>query len=295
MAVASDLDVIANQNNTTLATGGVAEFDGIANPTIALQGSGTADAPHLVMYLDATGRQNVRVQFNARDLDGSADNAIQQLNVQYRIGETGAWTNVPGGYFADVTQGSAASLITGVDVTLPAAANNQAQVQVRIMTTNAVGNDEWVGVDDINVSSAPLVGPPPASVSISDASIVEGDGGTQLLTFTVTRSDNTGAFSVDYTTANGTAVAGSDFVGVSGAPNTINFTAGGALSQQVSIVINGDVAVEANETFAVNLGNLVNISGTAAIGDGSATGTILERRCHPHLHHPGQWPHLAAA
>ena len=75
--------------------------------------------------------------------------------------------------------------------------------------------------------------------------IVEGDGGTQLLTFTVTRSDNTGAFSVDYTTANGTAVAGSDFVGVSGAPNTINFTAGGALSQQVSIVINGDVAVEA--------------------------------------------------
>ena len=39
-AVASDLDVIANQNNTTLATGGVAEFDGIANPTIALQGIG---------------------------------------------------------------------------------------------------------------------------------------------------------------------------------------------------------------------------------------------------------------
>ena len=103
-AVANDLDVIANQSNTnTITSGGVAEFDGIANPTIALQGSGTADAPHLVLYLDATGRQNVRLQFNARDIDGSADNAQQQLNVQYRIGETGAWTNVPGGYFADVT------------------------------------------------------------------------------------------------------------------------------------------------------------------------------------------------
>src|SRR5262245_9668067 len=56
-AVANDLDVIANQNNTTITNGGVAEFDGIANPTIALQGSGTADAPHLVLYLDATGRQ----------------------------------------------------------------------------------------------------------------------------------------------------------------------------------------------------------------------------------------------
>jgi len=274
-AVANDLDAIANQSNPTNTSGGVAEFDGIANPTIALQGSGTADAPHLVLYLDATGRQNVRVQFNARDIDATADNATQQLNVQYRIGDSGTWTNVPNGYFADVTEQSAASLVTAVDVTLPAAANNQGQVQVRIMTTNAVGSDEWVGIDDINVSSAPVVGPAPATVSISDASITEGDGGTQLLTFTVTRSDNTGDFTVDYTTANGTAVAGSDFVGVNGAPNTLSFTAGGALSQQVSIVINGDTTLEANETFGVNLGNLVNGSGTAQIADGSGTGTIL--------------------
>ncbi|MPZ38641.1 MAG: fused nuclease/metallophosphatase/5'-nucleotidase/calcium-binding protein [Rhizobiales bacterium] len=274
-AVANDLDVIANQSNTTITNGGIAEFDGIANPTIALQGSGTADAPHLVLYLDATGRQNVRVQFNARDIDATSDNSQQQLNVQYRIGETGAWTNVPGGYAADVTQGSAAGLVTGFDVTLPPEANNEAQVQVRIMTTNAVGNDEWVGIDDVNVSSIPAEGPVPTSVSISDASITEGDGGTQLLTFTVTRSDDTGSFSVDYTTANGTAIAGSDFAGVSGAPNTLNFEAGGALSQQVSIVINGDTAREPDETFAVNLGNLVNTSGSAQIGDGSATGTIL--------------------
>ena len=122
---------------------------------MALQGSGTADAPSLVLYLDATGRQNVRVQFNVRDIDGSADNATQQLNVQYRIGESGAWTNVTGGYFADVTTAGTATQVTAVDVTLPAAANNQAQVQVRIMTTNAGGSDEWVGIDDINVSSVP--------------------------------------------------------------------------------------------------------------------------------------------
>lgn len=90
--VANDLDVIANQSNTTITSGGVAEFDGIANPTVALQGSGTADAPYLILYLDATACQNVHLQFNARDIDGTADNAQQQLNVQYRIGETGAWT-----------------------------------------------------------------------------------------------------------------------------------------------------------------------------------------------------------
>ena len=99
------IDVIANQTTpNSLASGGVAEFE-IADPTIALNGSGTADAPSLVIHLDATGREDVRLQFNARDLDGSVDNSQQQIAVQYRIGETGAWTNVPAGYISDATQG----------------------------------------------------------------------------------------------------------------------------------------------------------------------------------------------
>ena len=35
---------------SNLTNGGVAEFE-IANPTIALQGSGTADAPNIILYL----------------------------------------------------------------------------------------------------------------------------------------------------------------------------------------------------------------------------------------------------
>lgn len=150
------IDVIANQTNpNTLTNGGVAEFH-IANPTVALNGSGTADAPGIVLYLNAAGCEDVRVQFNARDIDGSADNAAQQIAVQYRIGDSGNWVNVPNGYVADVTTGGQEGQTTAIDVTLPSDANNQAQVQVRILTTNAPGNDEWVGVDDINVSSTPL-------------------------------------------------------------------------------------------------------------------------------------------
>lgn len=268
------LDVIANQTNpNTFTTGGVAEFDGIGNPSIALNGSGTADAPYLVVYLDATGRENVRVQFKARDLDGSADNAIQPLAVQYRIGGSGAWSNVPSGYQADVTTGGSATQETAFDVTLPPAANNQAQVEVRILTTNAVGNDEWVGIDDIAISSVPLT--VTTNISISDASITEGDAASQVLNFTVTRSDNSGAFTVDYLTADATAAAGSDYTGVTGAPNTLSFTAGGALTQQISITINNDNLAELDETFSVNLVNLVNITGTATISDALAVGTIL--------------------
>lgn len=152
------IDVNANQTSpTSFTTGGATEFE-IADPVVALTGSGTADAPYLVLYLNATGRENIRVQFNARDIEASADDAQQQLNVQYRIGSSGAWINVVGGYDSDVTTVTTATEVTAFDVTLPAAANNQAQVEVRIMTTNAVGNDEWVGIDDINVSSAVFSG-----------------------------------------------------------------------------------------------------------------------------------------
>lgn len=145
------VDVIANQANpNTQATGGVGEFDGIANPTVAIQGSGTADAPHIVINVNTTGLSGIVVGYILRDIDGSADNAVQPVAIQFRVGSTGNYTNIPAGFVADATTGpSLATLVTPVSVTLPAAANNQPLVQIRIITTNAVGNDEWVGIDDI--------------------------------------------------------------------------------------------------------------------------------------------------
>jgi RTX calcium-binding nonapeptide repeat (4 copies) len=142
------------------------------DPTIALQGSGTSDAPHIILYLDATGRENITLSFNARDIDGSNDNAVQQIAVQYRIGESGPWTNVPlegqpasTPIIADATTGPGmASLVTPVTVVLPNAADNQAQLQIRILTTDASGADEWVGIDDIIVSGTE-VAPPPTSTT----------------------------------------------------------------------------------------------------------------------------------
>lgn len=263
------VDVNANQTNPSVFnTGGVAEFH-LADPTIALAGSGTGHAPHIVLYLDATGRKDIQLDLDVRDLDGSTDNAVQSFNVQYRIGDSGAWTNVDGGYLADATSGpSLATLVTHVSVTLPAAANGQGQVQVRLMTTNAAGNDEFIGLDNIVVSSAPA-GPVATTVSVSDASITEGDAGTALLTFTLTRSDNTGAFDVAYATADGTAAAGADYAALSG---TASFTAGGPLTQTISVTITGDVSVEPNETLFLNL---LSATGGVTIADSQGVGTIV--------------------
>ncbi len=149
------MDVIANQMNpNTNITGGVAEFDGIANPIIALQGSATADAPYLKIFLNTTGVNNVLVAYKVRDIDGSTDDAVQQVALQYRVGSSGNFTNIPAGYIADATTGpSLAGSETTINVVLPAAANNQSTVELRIMTTNATGNDEWVGIDDISITA----------------------------------------------------------------------------------------------------------------------------------------------
>ena len=184
---ASSMVVDVNANQTapnTFSTGGVAEFQ-LADPTIALTGSGTADAPFILMHLNTTGQQNIQVSYNVRDLDGSADNAVQQVALQYRVGETGNFINVPAAYVADATEASAASKTTAISVTLPAAADNQAQLQVRVITTNAAGNDEWVGVDDIVISGSPIgTINQPIVTTCPALTVAQGSGGSVTLTAT---------------------------------------------------------------------------------------------------------------
>ena len=267
-------NLIANQTNpNTLVTGGIAEFH-IANPTVALQGSGTADAPYLALYLDATGRQNLTLSFNARDIDGSADNSTQQIAVQYRVGDTGAWIDLPAGYIADASTAGTATQVTTVTVALPASVNGQGQVQVRIITNDASGSDEWIGIDDIAVTSTPLV-VSPGALSINDVTANEGDAGTTAFTFTVTRSGGSdGAVSASYSLQNVTTNA-ADFVSVAG--GTVSFAAG-ETSQTITVQVAGDALVEAHETFRVLLDTP---TGGATIIDGSGLGTITSEELPP--------------
>jgi hypothetical protein len=146
------VDVIANLANATSTAGGVGEFE-ITNPVVGLQGSGTADAPNIVIYVNTTGQSNIRFSCLVRDIDDTADNAVQQVAVQYRVGNTGDFSNVPGGYIADASAGPSLTLETPLAVTLPPAANNQPNVQIRVLTTNAGGSDEWIGIDNISVTA----------------------------------------------------------------------------------------------------------------------------------------------
>ncbi|KAA0255054.1 MAG: DNRLRE domain-containing protein [Acidobacteria bacterium] len=140
------------------------------------------------------------------------------------------------------------------------AVNTTAYVRV----TNTLGS---VGHDtnyDLAVTSVlvPLV-------SIGDATVLEGDSGTTTAIFTVSLSSTpTQMVSVDFATANGTALAGSDYVATSGVltfdpPTT---------SRAVSVTVLGDTKDELDEAFFVNLSDPVSV----ILNDSQGFGTITD-------------------
>jgi len=112
-------------------------------------------------------------------------------------------------------------------------------------------------------------GVPTVGVTAGDGSIDEGDGGEpNYLSIPVfLTAASTSTVTVHFTTANGTAIAGQDYVAQSG---LLTF-APGVTQQNILVEITGDSIVEGNETFTVALSDP---SEGASILDGSATGTI---------------------
>jgi hypothetical protein len=134
-----------------------------------------------------------------------------------------------------------------------------------------------------NASTSPVVAQAPLtfattapSISIGDASVTEGNGGTTTATFTLTLSAPAAqTVTVNYATAAGTATAGTDFIAASG---TATFIAG-ATSTPVAVSVIGDTVFEGAESFAVNLSGAVN----ATIADAQGSGTIINDDAVPSL------------
>lgn len=107
------------------------------------------------------------------------------------------------------------------------------------------------------------------SLTITDAATNEGDSGTTNIVFTINLSEaSSQTVTVNYATAHGTATENIDYVGQS---NQKTFTPG-QTNQTITVTVNGDTTVEANETFTVALSNANN----AIIADANGTGTIMD-------------------
>ncbi len=107
-------------------------------------------------------------------------------------------------------------------------------------------------------------------VQLSDASVVEGDSGTRLLSFRVALSQALShAVDVDFVTIDGTAVAPYDYTAASG---SITFPQG-ATERWIDVIVHGDCTPAARELLVVEL-----TSNDIEFGTGSRTfavGTIV--------------------
>ena len=102
--------------------------------------------------------------------------------------------------------------------------------------------------------------------------MIEGDAGEGTISFDITLSEPApvGGASVDFSTTDGTATSPGDFDALT--DFTVEF-AEGETQKTVSLAVFGDTDFEPDETFTATLSNPTGTG--AVIGDGEATGTIL--------------------
>ena len=114
----------------------------------------------------------------------------------------------------------------------------------------------------------PGTAPAPApGITIFDVSTTEGQNGTKTVSFSLRLSFASASdVTVAYSTANGTATAGTDYDAASG---TLTIPAG-QLIRTIEVTVRGDRKREPDEVFYMNLANPAG----ATIVDGQAQGTL---------------------
>jgi hypothetical protein len=170
--------------------------------------------------------------------------------------------------------GSGAAQSQTVSVTISGDTTVEPNETFFVSLLNATGGGTIVKSQGIGtVTNDDAVG----NISIGDVTIAEGNAGTSIATFTVSRTGGNAAFDLTYATADGTATAGSDYVAQP--TGTVSFAAGD-LTKTISVTINGDTTVEPDETFFVNLlsatggGTLLKSQGVGAIANDDTAGGV---------------------
>ncbi|UXA16212.1 cellulase family glycosylhydrolase [Mycobacterium sp. SMC-4] len=152
--------------------------------------------------------------------------------------------------------------------------NNQSYTLTGVLIGN-LSPSNIIALDDSartkwhNLIYAAVPSAPMPTLTVSDASMAEGNSGSTTMSFLVTLSGpSTETVTVGYTTSNGTAtVADGDYLPAVG---ILTFSPGESV-KTVAVNVLGDTKVELDEHFSLILSAPVN----ATIADGTGVGTIV--------------------
>lgn len=143
----------------------------------------------LVTGVNTVGSQNIRVGYTITftEFVGANDTAFL-CQLQYRVGTSGAFTDVPNGLFSTASFAARGDSMVMSNLALPSAANNQAEVQVRMLFFSLseipVGSRLSVAIDNLSIQGDPLL-IPATGLSIAAVGPISGAGIVQNRPFQV--------------------------------------------------------------------------------------------------------------
>ena len=260
--VQGNLNLLANYILTANVENGVILGTGAFNLTgnasaNALTGNGAANT--------LNGRGGADTLYGG----GGADHTSEGDQIDLSAILSGAYNHGSGQPVASLVRAveDASGIFAYLQVDTDGAANGANWLTVARINGVQINNTLNVILDSTQPSGS-AISVSAGTVAINDVAVTEGNSGTKLANFTVTRSGGTAAFDVNFATADGSAtLADGDYVANSG---TLHFGAG-VNTQTFSVTINGDTKIELSEAFSVNLSAVTN---GFAISDGLGFGTI---------------------
>ncbi len=210
---------------------------------------------------------------------GRADRIDFQYSLDATSLNTGTWTDVNALDFSSpITTGTAGALDGNASANRTAISSTVTGLSIAPGATfwirwndfNASGADDGLAVDDFSLTANPTGGG--INLGINDVAVLEGNASTVIATFTVSLSAPApvGGVTFDIATADGTAtVADSDYAARTLTGQTI---ATGNSTYTFDVTVNGDANLEPNETYFVNVTNVVGTGVT--VTDGQGLGSI---------------------
>ncbi|HMN91366.1 MAG TPA: DUF4082 domain-containing protein, partial [Saprospiraceae bacterium] len=267
------------------ATGDTYSFGATSNTERAFRGlqSGNLVPTIGASFTNNTGSTvtSLAISYTGEQWRLGATGRTDRLDFQYSINATslttGSWTDVDNLDFnapnstgtVGAFDGNAAANRTAISSTITGLSiANGATFWIRWNSFDATGSDDGLAVDDFSLTPQGATVQP--NLTINDVSLNEGNSGTTTFTFTVSLSAPAGPGGVtfDIATTDGTAVAPDDYTTKSLTGQTIP---AGSSTYLFTVLVNGDMTVEPDETFFVNV---TNVTG-ANVTDGQGQGMIV--------------------
>ena len=240
------------------------------NGKIGFLNNGTTDLT-ICLALNTSGNASVQVAYDIMTIrnpyNNGTDTRINEVTLQYRVGNSGGWTSLTGPEYQNNTTLQNGNGITtpqnlqNKTVTLPSACDNQPVVQIRWASRQVTGGGARpsFAVDNLNITGSPLGN---TTVAFASASSTVSEGVvTTTIQLTISDPSPSVATTVDV------VISAGDPARVNGyTSQTVTFPVNDGNPQSVTITVTDDAVYDGGAAVTFTLQNIQGGQGDAAIG-----------------------------